>query len=191
MALLAAPAFSQPAAPVAYQHAATGLAFPTTLGPMKYLGVVDYAQKGRPDLGVGVRYRQGRTWVDIYLYDLGKKNLGTGLGSPEVRQAFNSAVEEVFEMERRQQYRDVKKTGAGEATLATAAGPLPMLRAGFAYERLPGPNISDPGPLVSDLFITAYKDSFLKIRFSSPASLQERHQAMVKQFLESLGKILK
>ena len=191
--ILPSPGFSQGTSPATYQHSATGISFPARLGPLTYRGNVDYAKQGRADLGVAVRYglAGAPVWADIYLYDLGRKNLGTGLDSPEVQKAFMGAVQDIFGMEKQGVYKSVQKTEEGKFALNTQSGRLNMLWAHFTYERLPGPQISSPGPLISDLYLTAYKDQFLKIRFTSPAAMQDRHQEALQKFLVDFGKVLK
>jgi hypothetical protein len=192
LAIPPTPGFSQGTAPATYQHSATGISFPARLGALTYRGNVDYAKQGRADLGVAVRYglAGAPVWADIYVYDLGRKNLGTGLDSPDVQKAFNGAVQDIFALEKQKVYKSVQKTEEGKFALTTQSGRLNMLWAHFTYERLPGPQISHPGPLISELYLTAYRNQFLKIRFTSPAEMQERHQEALQKFLGDFGKIL-
>lgn len=191
-ALLAVPALAQSPAR-AYQEPNTGIAFPEKLGPMHYRGVVNYAEQGRPDLGISVRYALPGTPVraDIYLYDLGKKNLGTGIGSPEVATIFQQSIGDIFSLEQRGDYKDVRKLSEGKTVFKSSTGSLSVLQATFSYSQIPGPRVFYTGPLLSNLYFTAYKNYFLKIRFSySDDARRAQHEKALEQFLADLGKIL-
>ena len=190
--VLAVPALAQPSGGV-YQEPNTGIAFPSTLGPMQYAGVVDYAEQRRPDLGISVRYSLPGSPVraDIYLYNLGKKNLGTGTGSPEVAKIFQQSIEDIFSLEKRGHYKDVRKLSEGRTASKTSMGSLMVLQARISYSQLPAPLVFYTGPQISNLYLTAYKDYFLKIRLSYPDDPRRaEHEKAQEQFLEDLGKIL-
>jgi hypothetical protein len=191
-ALLAIPALAQPSGRV-YQEPNTGIAFPAQLGPMHYVGVVEYAPQGRPDLGISVRYALPGSPVraDIYLYDLSKKNLGTGAGSPEAAKIFQQSIGDIYALEKRGHYKDVRKLSEGKTALKTSTGPLALLQASLGYSQLPGPQVFYTGPQISNLYFTAYKDYFLKIRFSYPdGPSRDEHEKALEHFLADLGKIL-
>jgi hypothetical protein len=191
-ALLAVPALAQPQGRV-YQEPNTGITFQAKLGPMHYRGVMDYAPQGRPDLGISVRYVLPGSPVraDIYLYDLSKKNLGTGVGSPEVAKIFQQSIGDIYSLEKGGLYKDVRKLSEGKTALKTSTGPLALLQTSLSYIQLPDPQQSYTGPQISNLYFTAYKDYFLKIRFSYPdAPSRDEHEKALEQFLADLGKIL-
>ena len=190
--VLAAPVLAQPL-DTAYREPNTGITFPAKLGSLQYRGVVDYAEQGRPDLGISVRYGLPGNPIraDIYLYDLKKKNLGTGTGSPEVNKIFQQAIGDIFSIEKMGAYKDVRKLSEGKTALTTATGSLPLLHASFSYRQQPGPQVLYTGPQVSNLYLSAYKGYFLKIRFSYPdGPKQAEHEKALEQFLADLGKIL-
>ena len=179
--------WSQEAPP--FQEPKTGVAFPGSLGPLKLMGVKRYQPAG---LGLSVGYMApGPMKADIYLYDADLKNLGTGLGSPQVHSQFGMAKEEIFMMGQRGHYRSVQLLTEDKADLATPAVPLPMLRAVFTYSQAPQSGDGQEIPRVSYLLVTAYRDSFLKIRFTFPESQKEQGEQALKQFLAELGQNLK
>lgn len=186
--LMPSPAQSQ----TAFIHPQTGIQLPRSLGPLRHEDLMDYAQEGRPDLGFKIRYSawDSLTWADVYLYDLKRKNLGTGITSPEVMKVFEMAKGDIYLMEKRGRYKNVRKIDEGTITLRTQSGILPMLWAAFTYERLPDPSVDYPGPVISHLYLTAYKNYFLKVRVSSHESMRDFHHKAVQQFLEDLGKVL-
>jgi hypothetical protein len=189
--LLAVPALAQTPGSV-YQEPNTHIAFPARLGPMQYGGVADYAGQGRPDLGISVRYGLPGSPVraDIYLYDLKKKNLGTGVGSPEVTKIFQQSIGDIYSLEKRGHYKDVRKLSEGKIALQTPTGSLALLQASLSYSQLPAPQVSYTGPQISNLYFTAYRDYFLKIRFSYPDDAKRaEHEKALEQFLADLAKI--
>ena len=99
---LAIPALGQgpPSAP--YREPQTGIVFPVNLGPMEFSGAKKYDQ---PELGVSVGYHgDPLIKADIYIYDMGQKNLGTGLGSPAVTSHFREAKGDIFALEKMGRY---------------------------------------------------------------------------------------
>jgi hypothetical protein len=66
-----------------------------------------------------------------------------------------------------------------------------LLQARISYSQLPAPQVFYTGPQISNLYLTAYKDYFLKIRLSYPDDPRRaEHEKAQEQFLEDLGKIL-
>ena len=67
----------------AYYEDKTGISFPTNLGHLKFSKTTDYNKiTNTTTLGVSVRYvGEPPIRADIYIYDDGKKNLGTGTNS--------------------------------------------------------------------------------------------------------------
>ena len=83
---------------IAYREPKTGITLPGNLGPLKYLGVKQYEN---PELGVCIRYAgEGLIKADIFIYDLGKKNLGTGLQSPALTAHFDQVKGDLSSMEK-------------------------------------------------------------------------------------------
>jgi hypothetical protein len=69
---------------------ATGLKYPSKLGPLDFSDVVEYPEKS---LGYCVRYTAPRNYGQLCVYDSGKKNLQTGTGSEEFKSEFNRATD--------------------------------------------------------------------------------------------------
>jgi hypothetical protein len=165
----------------------TGIAFPQALGPLKRMGLKHY---GSPDLGVSCRYAARPLPIaDIYLYDNGVKDLGTGLNQM-VRLHFEQVQDEIFFMEKSGYYRSVKKVSEGETGLANGARKLPALVAVFTYRQPPGKGVAYTGVRTSYVYLTTYKGQFLKIRFTYPKNQENRGHKALQQFLADLGKIL-
>ncbi len=186
---LAIPAFGQgpPSAP--YLEPQTGIVFPVNLGPLEFSGANKYDQ---PELGVSVGY-QGEPLIkaDIYIYDMGQKNLGAGLGSPAVSSHFREAKGDIFALEKMGRYQAVSVISEQPTALNTPGGELPTLAACFKYSQTAGPGVAFTGPRISHLFLTAYKEVFVKVRFTYPETDKAQGDQALSQFLAALGKLLK
>jgi hypothetical protein len=172
-----------------YSDPKTGIAFPAHLGPLTYLGVTRYEQSA---LGVSVRYG-GELLIkaDIFIYDLGKTNLGTGLKSPVVPSHFQQVKGDIYTAEKMGRYTDLSLVSEQEIALNTPQGKIPALSAVFTYSQTEGPGTAFTGMRVSHVVLTAYRDSFLKIRFTYPQKDKARGDLAFQQFMADLGNHLK
>ena len=189
MIVLAIPAFGQgpPSAP--FREPRTGMVFPAKLGPLEFSGSKKYDQ---PELGVSVGYHGGALIkADIFIYDLGQKNLGTGLGSPAVTAQFQQAKGDIFALEKRGNYQSVTVLSEQPTAFSTPGGKLAILAAGFKYSQTAGPGVAFTGPRISHLLLTAYKGLFVKVRFTYPETDKAQGDQALSQFLAALGKLLK
>jgi hypothetical protein len=64
------------------------------------------------------------------------------------------------------------------------------LSAVFTYSQTEGPGTAYTGMRVSHLVLTAYRDSFLKVRFTYPQNAKARGDLAFQQFLADLGRCL-
>jgi len=177
-----------------YREAKTGILLPSNLGPLRYQGVVEYKDYNNPELGVSIRYAmldKSPARADIFLYDLGLKNLGTGILKPVVGLHFDALNDDVFDMEKTGRYMSVTRTSMSSTALIIPSGKLPALTAQFRFKQPAGPDVIYEGFQLSELILTTYKDSFLKIRFSYPEEEKDKYKKVFTQFLSDLGKCLK
>lgn len=173
---------------IAYSERKTGIALPGNLGPLKYLGVKQFEN---PELGVCIRYgEEGLIKADIFIYDLGEKNLGSGLQSPAVKMHFDQVKGDIYAMEKMGRYTSLDKVSEQEIVMQTPRGRIPALSAIFTYSQTEGPGTVYTGKRVSHLVLTAYRDSFIKIRFTYPQNQKERGAIALKQFIDDLGRHL-
>ena len=112
--------------------------------------------------------------ADIFIYDLGKKNLGTGLQSPALTRHFDQVKGDLHAMEKMGRYQSVEQVSEEEIAMQTPRGRIPALSAMFTYSQTAGPGTAFTGKRVSHLILTAYRESFLKIRFTYPQGQKER-----------------
>ena len=127
-----------------------------------------------------------QTRADIYLYDWGKTGLGTGRLSAAVRAHFEGMKRGILAMQENGSYLDVRKLSDDETTLGIGAAGLPMLHASYAYaEKDPTREIK----CVSHLFLSTYRDKFLKIRFTYEEDKRAQGEQALKAFLVDCGKL--
>ena len=163
----------------------TGLAFPTTLGPLHRASSL--RTYDRLELGASIRYSdQAPTRADIYLYDWGKTGLGTGRLSAAVRSHFEGMKRGILAMQENGSYLDVRKLSDEETALETGAARVPMLHASYAYaEKDP----TQENKCISHLFLSTYKDKFFKIRFTYLEDKRAQGEQALKAFLVDCGKL--
>jgi hypothetical protein len=173
---------------VAFPEPQTGISLPGHLGPLKYLGITHY---DNPALGVCVRYEEeGLIKADIFIYDLGKNNLGTGLESPALTRHFDQVKGDLANLEQMGRYKSLEQISEQKIAIQTPRGRIPALSAGFTYRQTAGPGTAFTGQRVSHLVLTAYHESFLKIRFTYPQNQKQRGAMAFKQFIDDLGRNL-
>lgn len=184
---LLSPALAQRPKPPPLAESQTGISFPPALGPLKRKGMKKYRS---PELGVSYRYAGSPLPIaDIYIYDNGLKNLGTGINQA-VRLHFAEVQNEIFLMEKSGYYKSVKKVSTGETVLANGSRKLPALSAVFTFSIPPGKGVAYTGVRTSHILLTAYKGQFLKIQFTYPKNQGNQGKKAWQQFLAAFGKAL-
>jgi hypothetical protein len=172
----------------AYVEKQTGIAFPVSLGSMTFGESNTY---DTPELGISVYYGvRGavRVDADIYVYDMGIKNIGEGIDSNLANNHFKQCQGDISLIEKRGDYRDVTKIAEKTVALKIGGKELPMLCAVFEYSIVPDPGQSgEPRPVVSHIFLTTYRNNFLKIRFTYSAAGRDKGDEILKGFLDALG----
>lgn len=185
---LASSAFGARMPTIPFNDSKPGITFPATLGPLSYRGIKHYEPEA---LGVSVRYDgEDSLKADIFIYDMGEKILGTGLQSPAVREHFQQVKGDIYTGEKKGYYASVRHISEREIALQTAGGTIPALSAVFTFRLTEEPGTSSSGVRVSHLVLTAYRDTFLKIRFTYPQSQAQRGGLAFKQFMADLARQL-
>lgn len=189
MFTLSGSALAQEKQAAPYLDPQIGISLPASLGPLKRTGMKKYDQ---PELGIGYRY-EGAALIkgDIFIYNLGLKNLGTGLNSRDVKLQFDQAKNDIYQLEKMGRYRAVNKVSEGEIPLGSTPQKIPTLSTVFTYSQAPESGIVYEGVRVSHLLLTAYKGYFIKIRFTYPEKDKSQGEKALQQFLADFGKTLK
>lgn len=102
-------------APV-YVDNVTGLNYPPRVGPLDFVDFVEYPEKA---LGYCVRYASPRDYGQICVYDQGKHNLQTGIGSKDFKNEFDRVVETTLTYLAVTPYHDGKIVAEGTPSIGT------------------------------------------------------------------------
>lgn len=172
-----------------YREPSTGIVLPRVLGSMQGGSVSTY---DRPEMGISVRYSApGFLKADVYVYDGGMENLGTGIGSADIRPHFKELQDVLSIFEKQGKYKGVKKLGEQETSLVAGGKKIPALLARYEYSETPREGVDYAGKRVSCILLTAYKDNFLKLRFTFPEKDKKKGDELLKKLQADLGALLK
>lgn len=135
-----------------------GLKFPDQLDGAQ-IGETHDFESTDPGLGYGVRYHKPGWTVDIYIYDLGHNAIPSDLNSKLVKAQLAQAQGDIFKLEQRGTYSQVKRIGSH--TLKDHAGHARFLCEDFSYVD------SALGKVDSFLCLTSWHAKFLKFRLTT------------------------
>lgn len=162
-----------------YRHKATGLVFPVQLAALAKGDVTDYESK-HPGLGISVGYDRPGITATIYLYTLNLKSVPADLAAPVMQQHFKLAAGEVLRTGKAGTYADLKQTAEEEVDWGAPQQGTRALHAAFSFT-------VDSTARLSHLYLTSYRDYFLKVRFTYAVSARTEAEAVLKELLEALG----
>jgi hypothetical protein len=167
----------------AYLHPATGMVFQDRVAGMDR-GVVTDFEREHPGLGVGIGYNAPGITATIYLYNLGMESVPDSLDSPVLTALFEQAVEDVLQAGRMGMYDSLRKTSETVIGFpAPQSGPR-ALCASFDV-------VQQGVERLSKLYLLAYRNHFLKIRFTYDRNVLERAEDTLGQLLEYLAASMK
>lgn len=180
--LLALTAAAQPARVAAPElNAETGLVFPTTIGPARKVGSVDYGQSNAaPELGYAWNYETQAITTTFYIYNFGIAQIPSGARGSVVLTQFQQAIADIEIGAKAGRYEQLKPSqGPGDCTIGVM-----VFRCITFTAVLP----SDKRPVFTRLFVTGYRNYVLKIRQdwpqNAPAAAREV-DAVVQTFASS------
>ena len=97
----------------------TGIVFPKVLGSMQGRSVHTY---DKPELGISIRYSNpGFFKADVYVYNGGKDNLGTGIAAADVKPHFQEVQEALNVMQKRASTRTSRSSSKRKRRWSPAA----------------------------------------------------------------------
>ncbi len=112
-------------------------------------------------MGVGVGYRGGNTFANLYIYDRGRSGLPSGATTPVARQELDSALADIQAIVRAGRYKSARVVRQFEVK----DGPSTLyIGAQIAVEQAQGTAMLD-----SFLFVTVRGSNYVKIRYSTAA----------------------
>lgn len=138
----------------------------------------------KAELGYSVGYSAPGFSATIYVYDLGMKKIPDGSKSDEVKGQMKQAASDLEAVRQAGVYKSVKELGMEETVPLGKGKDAPTtLRRRFELE-LKG------GVKLSEVYVTGYKDHFVKIRISHDPD-DKAAPEKIAALLEELGKSLK
>jgi hypothetical protein len=137
-----------------------------------------------PELGYSVGYTTKGFTATVYVYNRGLKKIPDGPKSDEAKNEMKRLVEELDLVKQKGVYKSVKELGKEETvSLGKGKGASSALRRRFEIER-------KDGLVLSEAYVTGFKDHFFKIRISHNPDDKEA-PAKIAALLEALGGAIK
>jgi hypothetical protein len=170
---------------IIYTHPQTGILFPSEIDPLLTFSGLDNYEEKEKGLGVGLRYDNSKLGIkaNIYLYNQGKKNIPDGTLSSIVKEAYKDSISEMYGMEKKGYYKNVKKLNNGIVSFRNNS----FHRSKYSYKDLVLPENKRVN-VVSYTYVTGYKGYILKIRFTyindSPEDGEPFHDIFMKSILK-------
>jgi hypothetical protein len=138
-------------------------------------------------LGYSVAYLAEGTVITVYVYDLGRKSIPDGPDSDVVKAEMYESLLALEANKTRKDPRYKSLQPLDEAVIAFGSTKTaPQLRR-KRYEA----DIVGEGAAVTELYVTGYKNHFLKIRATYPSADKAKGEKAVADLLDALGKQLK
>lgn len=135
-------------------------------------------------LGYSVAYNSASGLAaTIYVYDAGLGPIPDGL-SPLVREQVKQAKEDIHEAKRQGLWRSVEERKEEEVALGKGPNAHKVVHVALALD-------SVRGNVLSDIYLTAYRGSFIKIRCSYPADNRTECEKDKQKLLGALGATLR
>ena len=166
----------------------TELAFPVDLG--KAYHRVDTKKYDDERLGVYVGYNAEGAKASVYIYDYGITDIGAGIRSEAVRQHWLSAKQDIESVVERGQYRSLKWVSGDDVIIDIASGTTVFCKAFMTFREV-GPQGQESQLMHSELYLTGYKDRFLKVRFTYGDDNKRVGPDLRDAFLSELCSLLK
>jgi hypothetical protein len=157
--------------------------FPQTIGDLLRVHTQDY---GGSELGFSVKYR-GDTGIiaDVYVYDMGIAEIGTGHDLPEVTGQLEMATRDIYKMQALGAYSPVEKKGN---PIVNLGDPKLGIRASGAVFTM----VVQGQPVVSHVYLTGVRKKFLKIRctYLFSEETEQENSERLRRFLVALGPVI-
>lgn len=153
-------------------------AFPPRIGGLELSNQTNFEQKS-PGLGLGWSYHTEGIKADVYLYTGRLTTIPDDLSSPLVAGHFQEVVSEIYAMKAQGYYTDVRTVTPEERIYI---GSTPFLHAELKFTQ-------ENVPRVSHVYLTVWKNQFLKIRFTYFASEQKAGTKALAEFVPAIVKV--
>ncbi|PTY06720.1 hypothetical protein DB346_00180 [Verrucomicrobia bacterium LW23] len=166
-----------------YTDAATGLNFPQDLAGQTR-GIAQDFESKMPGLGSSIGYSSpSGAKSNIYIYNMKKRGIPADPNNEVIREELERSKGEVFALQDKKLYSDVRELDTGIATMGKNGAPkMRYIKLSF--------NTKDGVPVISYLLMTGYKGNFFKIRYSYPASLGDDADKDALRYFAAVGNLL-
>ncbi len=164
----------------AYRNPATGLVFPDSMAGLKKMRVTVYENQA---LGVGIGYGLPGTTMSVFIYDLGVKSIPADVNSPVFKGQFDQAIGDIFQAEKMGVIQNLKRISSDPAAVMPGPSGRKALSASFTF-------LLQGGEMNSKLFLTQYKNNWVKLRYSYDRNTQNKGEEIFNQFLKELADIM-
>jgi hypothetical protein len=160
-------------------------------GPAIKFPKVDGWERGEPrkygdgaQAGYSMPYNAKGIAVTIFVYNRGLKKIPNDLTDEVVRKQFDEACAGVLEAKRLGLYKSAEEAERGDTTFGDGKAAPKALVARFKVVA------KDDSKLTSRVYLTVYRDHFIKVRCTGPADRDEDAIKAIRQLLAELGKAL-
>ena len=160
-----------------YVEPATGLAFPEQIGRFHRVSVKELPDKR---LGVRIGY-DGPAHAEVFVYDMGFKEISTGIDSEAVKKAFAESENGLARVLTRPPASEGRKFADSTPTIENE-GRVARLKVSVYRWTLTGPE-GKGAPMATYLLMTGVKNRILKLLFTAPAPDPMALQADLKELI--------
>lgn len=178
-------AWASPALATDYVHPASKLVFPYKIAGMERDVITKFANTG---LGVGISYKggPGKAFADVYIYDGGLAQIRDDCLAPEIKREFETGNGAISRHAKKVHYQGFRELGLRKIFLGQKGGGRCAWEARYEYEVGQGEKVIKRSFFV----LTAKRDRFIKLRFTTIAPRWDNWPDHYNKFLEELGRIL-
>jgi hypothetical protein len=167
-----------------YEDKAIGIVFPNRIGDLELNHITKFPQ---PGLGYSLRYLYTfPLWikVDLYIYNKQLPSIPDGIYNNVVNVEFFAIRKDI---ENYNNYQNVKKISVGVLPHNT---PFQFLWSCYEFFQLPQPGVRYSGPVVSESYLTGFRNHFLKVRATYWKEREEAGRKLTSDFIENLSHLL-
>jgi hypothetical protein len=136
-------------------------------------------------LGYAIVYLGDGVIIKVFVYDLGREKIPDGPDSDAVKAEMYESLLALEENKAKGLYKSIQPIDEKVIPLGTREGALKVRRKRYEVE------IAKEGPAIAELYVTGYKNHFIKLRTTYPAENKEKAQKALDNLLDALGKELK
>jgi hypothetical protein len=136
-------------------------------------------------LGYSVSYLAEGTVITVFVYDLGLKEIPKGAEADAIKAEMYESLLALEGNRASGRYKSIQPLDEKVVAFGSNADAPKLRRKRYEIE------IAKEGPAVAELYMTGYKNYFIKIRATYPADDKPKGEKLVAAVLDAVGKQLK